>query len=222
MELKEKKLLSTKVFGIGFILAFTPFIVIIVAFFIMLFNIDLSFLKPYFSKAPVVLFIGFIVGVLLIIFSKTLESYEKEKLEEFKQKYIKKRSGDKVSKKKASPYVFSEDEFVQYTIESTEKENHNTFTDYDIVEIEDFTGLNIVVSGEFKFGKKRKVKEHFESLGAIVQKNTTLKTDIIIVGYFGNSLWKKGTYGSKIEKALDYNERRKTNIKIISESDVLK
>lgn len=83
-----------------------------------------------------------------------------------------------------------------------------------------FSGKSICLSGEFNFGSKKQVEEHFSRHGAIIAKNVTGNLDVLILGEAGSAAWKYGNYGSKYEKARQLNEKGRSII-IIKENDAI-
>lgn len=79
-------------------------------------------------------------------------------------------------------------------------------------------GKNIVLSGEFSLGSKAAVESKLVSQGAVLQKNVTTKTNIVIVGNRGNAAWVAGNYGTKVKKALELQEKG-VPILILKEDD---
>ena len=79
-------------------------------------------------------------------------------------------------------------------------------------------GKHICLSGEFKCGKKSDVESVLTSRGAIVESSVKKTTDILIIGDLECSSYSNGSYGTKVKKAMEYNERG-CSILIIKESD---
>lgn len=81
-------------------------------------------------------------------------------------------------------------------------------------------GAEICLTGDFECMSKAELTTLFEGKGAIVRKNVVRTLDYLIVGDKGSENWSFGNYGTKIKKAMEYNEKG-ASIKIIRESDIL-
>ena len=69
-------------------------------------------------------------------------------------------------------------------------------------------GMNIVLSGEFKSGKKNDVATFFGLLKANVSDGPVTKlTDAVLVGSKGSKCWSHGSYGNKIDKAIELRKK---------------
>lgn len=77
---------------------------------------------------------------------------------------------------------------------------------------------NICLSGEFNIGTRKDVEIVLQNIGAVIQKSVTSKTDYLIVGNLNSPNWKCGTYGNKIKKAKELEEKGKC-IKIYNETE---
>jgi len=84
----------------------------------------------------------------------------------------------------------------------------------------DFSNKTVCLSGEFNYGSKKQVEEVLTLKGATIVKTVTSKLDILILGESGSAAWKYGNYGSKYEKACQFNEKGHSII-IVKESDVI-
>ena len=78
----------------------------------------------------------------------------------------------------------------------------------------------VCLSGEFDYGSKSEVEQFFISKGAKISKSVTKKIDILVLGEAGNTAWKYGNYGTKYEKAQQYNEKG-ANILVYKENDII-
>lgn len=83
---------------------------------------------------------------------------------------------------------------------------------------ENINGKVICLTGNFKKGSKDNIKSELEKNGASISNNVTRKVNILLVGSLGNENWQCGNYGSKIKKAMEYQEKG-LDIKIIGEED---
>ncbi len=86
----------------------------------------------------------------------------------------------------------------------------------------DFNGKTVCLSGEFEsFSSKAEVEELLESKGATIKKNVVKSLDYLIVGGNGSDTWSSGNYGTKVKKALEWNEKG-SEIQILREEDFKK
>ena len=82
----------------------------------------------------------------------------------------------------------------------------------------DISGKSIVLTGDFEIGEKDDIQNKLETLGAIIRRDVTGKTDYVIIGNLGHSQWYYGSYGRKIEKALELQKQGKS-IMLIEEDE---
>ena len=67
---------------------------------------------------------------------------------------------------------------------------------------------HFVFSGKFAFGPRTVCASETIAAGGRCHNNIVVKTDYLVLGTFGSRDWKFGSFGRKIEKAVDYRERR--------------
>ena len=79
-------------------------------------------------------------------------------------------------------------------------------------------GKHVCLSGDFEYGKKPKVEEYIVARNGIIDSTVKKTTDILLIGGLGCQAYSNGTYGTKVKKAIEYNEKG-CNIQIIKESD---
>lgn len=82
-----------------------------------------------------------------------------------------------------------------------------------------FVGKNVCLTGDFTYGSKQEIASILASNGAVLQNSVTKQTDILVVGGCGSDKWTNGSYGGKIKKAMEYNEKG-IDIKIIKECEI--
>lgn len=82
-------------------------------------------------------------------------------------------------------------------------------------------GMHVVVTGDFDFGTRAEVFALIARAGGINDKSVTQKTNYLVVGAKGSDAWKTGNYGGKIQKAMEYNEKKGKDIKIVEEHDFI-
>lgn len=88
-------------------------------------------------------------------------------------------------------------------------------------EYNNISGKNIVLTGDFKTGGRNEIKLFLEENGAFVKNSVSGKTNFIIIGAYGSKEWKFGTYGGKVDKALELQAKGK-DVKIIKEEEFFK
>ena len=80
-------------------------------------------------------------------------------------------------------------------------------------------GKHVCLSGNFSMGQKSEVEKRVVSMGGIIDSNVKKSTNYLIVGDCDCASYSNGTYGTKVKKAMEYNEKG-CNIQIVKESDV--
>ena len=85
-------------------------------------------------------------------------------------------------------------------------------------QINSVDGKYVCLSGNFTYGSKSKVEEYITKRGGIIDKNVKKSTDILMIGNEECKEYSNGSYGTKVKKAIEYNEKG-ANISIIKESD---
>lgn len=98
--------------------------------------------------------------------------------------------------------------------------NKEKFEIYNDLDLSQFVGKQICLSGEFELCTKSEFTSKLLSIGGIVKNSVTSKTDFLIVGSKGSERYNFGNYGTKVKKALELQEKGK-HIKIIKEEDML-
>ena len=85
-------------------------------------------------------------------------------------------------------------------------------------EVNSVDGKHVCLSGNFSYGQKPEVAKYIVSKGGIIDSSVKKTTDILMVGNCECQAYSNGMYGTKVKKALEYNEKG-YKIKIIRESD---
>jgi NAD-dependent DNA ligase len=75
----------------------------------------------------------------------------------------------------------------------------------DRVEGIQLEGKLFCFTGDFVFGPRRICEEAIERRGGIVS-NVTKKLDYLVIGGLGSPEWKHGSFGTKIEKAMQHKQ----------------
>ncbi len=79
---------------------------------------------------------------------------------------------------------------------------------------------HVCLTGEFNYGKKSIVEEMIIAAGGVVDKGVKKATNYLVVGAQGSDAWKTGSYGGKIQKAMELKAKG-TAIEIIEEDDFI-
>ena len=85
-------------------------------------------------------------------------------------------------------------------------------------EINSVDGKHVCLSGNFAYGQKSDVEKFIVSKGGNIDTSVKKTTDILMIGNCECQAYSNGTYGTKVKKAIEYNEKG-SHIKIIKESD---
>ena len=70
-----------------------------------------------------------------------------------------------------------------------------------------FPGKRYVITGLFAYGVRKNVEAAICGRGAECQPGVTRQTDVVVVGVDSSRDWVHGSYGTKIEKAIELRER---------------
>ena len=79
-------------------------------------------------------------------------------------------------------------------------------------------GKHVCLSGVFEYGEKSDVQAYIIERGGLIDSSVKKTTDILMIGNYECQAYSNGTYGTKVKKAIEYNEKG-CNIKIVKESD---
>ena len=74
----------------------------------------------------------------------------------------------------------------------------------DNICLESLKGKVVVITGEFRRGTRKEIKDELETLGITVAKCVTKKTNYVIQGSLGSESYALGNYGIKVKKAIAY------------------
>ena len=80
-------------------------------------------------------------------------------------------------------------------------------------------GKHICLSGNFLYGQKPEVEKYIVERGGIIDSSVKKDTNILLIGDCECQAYSNGTYGTKVKKAIEYNEKG-CNIQITKESDL--
>ncbi len=84
----------------------------------------------------------------------------------------------------------------------------------------ELSGKTVCLTGDFEYCSRSSMETLLSSYGCICKNTVSGKTDYVIVGALGSPEWSHGTYGSKIKKALEYQEKGK-NVQIVKEERLM-
>jgi NAD-dependent DNA ligase len=82
-----------------------------------------------------------------------------------------------------------------------------------------FKARQFLFTGDMEFGSREKAVNAVEERGGVVANSCTLKTHYLIVGNLGSGAYKYGRFGTKIERALELQKQKKSQIQIVRERD---
>lgn len=80
------------------------------------------------------------------------------------------------------------------------------------------SGKHVCLSGTFAFGPKSAVEKYIVDRGGVIDSSVKKTTDVLMVGDMECMAYSNGTYGTKVKKAIEYNNKG-CNIQILKESD---
>lgn len=79
-------------------------------------------------------------------------------------------------------------------------------------------GKHVCLSGNFAYGKKVEVEKYIVERGGNIDKSVKKSTNILIIGEYESQSYSNGTYGTKVKKAIELNDKG-CNISIVKEKD---
>lgn len=89
------------------------------------------------------------------------------------------------------------------TLEDLGEAAHVSELMFDMVESIRFNGATFCLTGDFVFAPRSVCADAIERRGGSVSSSVTRKVNYVVVGGLGSSEWKHGSFGTKIEKAMD-------------------
>lgn len=81
---------------------------------------------------------------------------------------------------------------------------HVTTLAIDQVDGIEFLERRFCLTGDFVFGPRATCEQAIALRGGVVQAGITKKLDYVVIGGLGSPEWKHGSFGTKIEKAIEY------------------
>lgn len=82
-------------------------------------------------------------------------------------------------------------------------------------------GSLVCLTGEFAHGPKSEIEALLTAQGATISPGVTRKVNYLFVGGLGSDMWATANYGTKVKKALEWQEKG-ANIKIVREEELFK
>lgn len=79
-------------------------------------------------------------------------------------------------------------------------------------------GKYVCLSGVFEYGTKVQVQDYIIKHGGMIDSSVKRTTDYLVVGACECQAYSNGTYGTKVKKAIEYNEKG-CKIQIVKEKD---
>jgi len=83
-----------------------------------------------------------------------------------------------------------------------------------------FSGHSFCFTGKFDFGPRKECEHLITEKGGIAAKSVSEYLDFLVIGTQGSPVWKRGSYGRKIEKAI-FLRRENARPAIVSEEHCL-
>lgn len=83
-------------------------------------------------------------------------------------------------------------------------------------------GSVFCLTGAFTIGTRKQCENIIKELGGSTKKIPTLNTNYLVIGILGNDDWIHSSYGRKIEKAAELRDKKKIDLKIITEEHFIK
>ena len=80
-------------------------------------------------------------------------------------------------------------------------------------------GNVFVFTGTGVFGTRRMMQDATVQAGGTVERNITMQTNFVVLGTYVTPAWVHQSFGRKIEKAMDYRDRKETGLQIVHEQD---
>lgn len=101
-------------------------------------------------------------------------------------------------------------------LEDLATSTHVTSLAFDDVSRLDIPGSIFCLTGEFVFAPRSVCEDEIERRGGIISGSVTKKLRYLVVGGLGSAEWKHGSFGTKIEKAIQ-NRRDGLPVQIVRE-----
>lgn len=89
----------------------------------------------------------------------------------------------------------------------------------DPVPIIEFPGRLFVFTGRFLYGPRKTCEKCVREAGGDTSSRVTRKTSYLVIGDLGSRDWIHSSFGTKIEKAVEYRDGRSVPLAIVHEED---
>ena len=76
-----------------------------------------------------------------------------------------------------------------------------------------------VFTGTGVFGTRKMMQDATIRAGGAVERNITMRTNFVVLGTYVTPAWVHQSFGRKIEKAMEYRDRKGTGVRIVHEED---
>ena len=80
-------------------------------------------------------------------------------------------------------------------------------------------GNLFVFTGTGVFGTRKMMQDATIRAGGSVERNITIQTNFVVLGTYVTPAWVHQSFGRKIEKAMEYRDRKGTGVHIVHEED---
>lgn len=90
------------------------------------------------------------------------------------------------------------------TLDELAESAHVTQLAFDAVPRVEFSGALFCLTGDFVFGSRNVCEATIEKRGGAMSQSVTKKLRYLVVGGLGSPEWKHGSFGTKLEKAMNY------------------
>ena len=80
-------------------------------------------------------------------------------------------------------------------------------------------GNIFVFTGTSVFGTRRMMQDATIRAGGTIERNITMRTNFVVLGTYVTPAWVHQSFGRKIEKAMEYRDRKGTGVQIVHEED---
>ena len=80
-------------------------------------------------------------------------------------------------------------------------------------------GNIFVFTGTGVFGTRKMMQDATIRAGGSVERSITMRTNFVVLGTYVTPAWAHQSFGRKIEKAMEYRDRKGTGVRIVQEED---
>jgi NAD-dependent DNA ligase len=92
------------------------------------------------------------------------------------------------------------------TLDELAESAHVSSLAIDQIEMVDFEARRFCLTGDFVFGPRSSCAQAIELRRGLVENGVTKKLHYLVVGGLGSAEWKHGSFGTKVEKAMQYKQ----------------